>query len=168
MARLNLKADNKNQEIVLAYLEENASDELVEKINAGKKTMAGCWSFITAKAKAKATSNCAVIEDVEVFGWAVHYFEEADEDLKKESDAEKSFMQKAREEAARKREIERKKAEAESMERANREREKQERERKEREARKAAEAEEKRKKAEEKKAGAVSGQFSLFDMLTEG
>ena len=168
MARLNLKADNKNQEIVLAYLEENASDELVEKINAGKKTMAGCWSFITAKAKAKATSNCAVIEDVEVFGWAVHYFEEADEDLKKESDAEKSFMQKAREEAARKREIERKKAEAESMERANREREKQERERKEREARKAAELEEKRKKAEEKKAGAVTGQFSLFDMLTEG
>lgn len=168
MARLNLKAQGKNQEIVLAYLEENASDELVEKINAGTKTMAGCWSFITAKAKAKATSNCAVIEDVEVFGWAVHYFEENDEDLKKESDAEKTYMQKAREEAARKREIERKKAEAESMERANREREKQERERKEREARKAAEAEEKRKKAEEKKAGAVSGQFTLFDMLTEG
>lgn len=168
MARINLKADNKNQAIVLAYLEESASDELVEKINAGKKTMAGCWSFITSKAKAKATSNCAVIEDVEVFGWAVHYFEESDDDLKKESDAEKSFLQKARAEAERKREIERKKAEAEAAEKAAHERERQERERKEREAKKAAELKEKRKKAEEKKAGAVTGQFSLFDMLTEG
>ncbi|MBR5981885.1 MAG: hypothetical protein IK035_07715 [Firmicutes bacterium] len=168
MGRIGLKAQDKNQQLVLAYLEENASDELVEKINAGKKTMTGCWDFITARAKARASGRCACIEDVEVYGWAVHYFEEADEDLKKESDAEKSFLQKARDEAARKREIERKKAEAEAAEKAARERERQERERKEREAKKAAELEEKRKKAEEKKAGAVAGQFSMFDLLGEG
>lgn len=76
MARLNLTAEGKNQAIVLAYLEENASDSLVERINSGKKTMRDCWTFITQQARKTATNNCACIEDREVFGWAIHFFEE--------------------------------------------------------------------------------------------
>lgn len=78
MAKLNLKAEDAGQERVLAYLEENASDQLVEKINAGTKTMAGCWSYIRGRARSLAKNQCAVVEDKEVFGWAVHYFEEDD------------------------------------------------------------------------------------------
>lgn len=168
MARIHLTTQDKNHGLILTYLEENASDELVEKINAGKKTLAGCWDFIVARARAKATGRCACIEDVEVYGWAVHYFEESDEDLKKEDQQNQSILQKAREEAAAKREAERRKAEAAAAEKAALEKARLEAERQEREAKKAAEAEERRRKAEEKKTGAVAGQFSMFDLLGEG
>lgn len=73
---LNLVAKTKNEEIILNYLKSNVTDILAEKINAGKKTLQGCWNFIVGEARKKAVSNCACIEDREVFGWAVHYFQE--------------------------------------------------------------------------------------------
>lgn len=76
MKQLNLTATNPSQELVKKYLEENVSDLLAEKINNGKKTLQGCWNYIVSEAKKKAVSNCACIEDREVFGWAIHYFEE--------------------------------------------------------------------------------------------
>lgn len=76
MKQLNLEAKNPSQELVKNYLEQNVSDLLAEKINSGKKTLQGCWNYIVSEAKKKAVSGCACIEDREVFGWAVHYFEE--------------------------------------------------------------------------------------------
>ena len=76
MKQLNLKAETPSQELVKKYLEENVSDLLAEKINNGKKTLEGCWNYIVSEAKKKAVSNCACIEDREVFEWAIHYFEE--------------------------------------------------------------------------------------------
>ena len=75
--RLNLRADGPEQQAVLQYLESNASDVLAEKINNGSKTLEGCWKFIESQAKKKAKGqNCVCCTDQEVFGWAVHYFEE--------------------------------------------------------------------------------------------
>ena len=74
--RINLTAKGENQKLVLAYLEENASDVLVEKINSGKKTMDDCWKFIEGKAKDQAKNGCACVRDDVVFGWAIHFFEE--------------------------------------------------------------------------------------------
>ena len=74
--RTKLKANGANEKAVLAYIEENASQSLVERINNGAKTLAGCWSFIVGEAKKRAVKGCACIEDKEVFGWAMHYFEE--------------------------------------------------------------------------------------------
>ena len=74
--KLNLEAKNSNQKLVLEYLEANASDVLAEKINTGKKTLAQCWSYITAEAKKQAVGGCACIDDSTVFGWAIHFFEE--------------------------------------------------------------------------------------------
>ena len=74
--KLNLKAKNNNQKRVLDYLEANASNVLAEKINTGEKTMAQCWSYITAEAKKQAVGGCACIDDSTVFGWAIHFFEE--------------------------------------------------------------------------------------------
>lgn len=73
---LNLTASNRNEELVLEHLKNTVTEFLAEKINNGKKTLSGCWNFIVGEAKKKAVQGCAAIEDKEVFGWAVHYFEE--------------------------------------------------------------------------------------------
>lgn len=76
MLKINLKANNSNEKFILKHLENNASEVLSAKINAGIKTLAGCWAFIVNEARKKAVKGCACIPDVEVFGWAMHYFEE--------------------------------------------------------------------------------------------
>lgn len=80
MSRLNLKAETPTEERLLNYLEANASDSLVERINAGKKTMHGAWSYITDWAmkefKPTPQNPSAGTDDAEVFGKLIHYFEE--------------------------------------------------------------------------------------------
>jgi hypothetical protein len=71
-----LKARNGTEQIIVDYINQNASDVLCKKIKASGKTMAGCMDFIRNEAKKKAVNGCACIEDKEVFGWAIHYFEE--------------------------------------------------------------------------------------------
>lgn len=88
--KLNLEATTKEQQRIKAYLEENASEILAEKINNGvriqkdgkmllnKKTLDGFMKFACDEAKKQAEkgASCACIDDDVVFGWAVHYFEE--------------------------------------------------------------------------------------------
>lgn len=88
--RLNLEAKTKEQELVKAYLEENASEVLAEKINSGvriekdgkmlinKKTLDGFMKYASDEARKLAAkgANSACVEDKVVYGWAVHYFEE--------------------------------------------------------------------------------------------
>lgn len=74
--RIEKTAGSPYEKVILEYLENNASDILVEKINNSDKTMKGCWNYITTEAKKKASDGCSMIEDSVVFGWAVHYFEE--------------------------------------------------------------------------------------------
>ncbi len=78
--RIKLAVDGTEQQRILDYLNENASDVLVEKINTGSRTLAGCMAYVTGEAKKQAKDGCACIDDATVFGWAVHYFEEADLD----------------------------------------------------------------------------------------
>lgn len=73
---LNLKATTPNEEIILNYLNANASETLAAKINNGKKTLTQCWNYIVSEAKKLAQNNCACVEDKTVFGWAIHFFEE--------------------------------------------------------------------------------------------
>lgn len=76
MTKLTLNAETQPEQIILDYLEQNASDTLAEKINTGKKTMKQCYTYIKGEAKKQAKDGCAAIEDRVVFGWAVHFFEE--------------------------------------------------------------------------------------------
>ena len=90
MTNLNLTASGKPQELILTYLQENASDELAEKINNGvhiqkdgkwvinKKDLDGFMKFASDEAKKLAEKNArsACVEDSIVYGWAIHYFEE--------------------------------------------------------------------------------------------
>ena len=88
--KLDLEAKTKKQELVKAYLEENASEVLAEKINSGvriekegktlinKKTLDGFMKYASSEARKLASkgANSACVEDKVVYGWAVHYFEE--------------------------------------------------------------------------------------------
>ena len=88
--KLDLEAKTKEQELVKAYLEENASEVLAEKINSGvriekdgktlinKKTLDGFMKYASDEARKLASNgaNSACVEDRVVYGWAVHYFEE--------------------------------------------------------------------------------------------
>lgn len=88
--QLNLKTNSQGEELVKAYLEENASEVLADKINNGvtiekdgktvviKKTLQGFIKYATEQAKQQSAKGAtsAYIPDNVVFGWAVHYFEE--------------------------------------------------------------------------------------------
>ena len=75
--RITKEAKGDNEKIILEYLEQNATDALVQKINEGQKTFAGCWKYIIGEAgKLKRDGNGVGVPDSTVFGWAFHYFEE--------------------------------------------------------------------------------------------
>lgn len=85
-----LETKTKEQEILKAYLEENASETLIDKINncvkivkdgktlISKKTLDTFMSYATEQAKKQAEqgAKCAMVEDAIVFGWLIHYFQE--------------------------------------------------------------------------------------------
>lgn len=88
--KLRLEAKTKEQELIKAYLEENASDILADKINNGarivkdgamllnKKTLDGFMTYAADEARklAEKGARSICVEDKVVYGWAVHYFEE--------------------------------------------------------------------------------------------
>lgn len=74
---INLTAKNPTEQRILEYLQQNASEILSEKINAGKKTLAGALDYAKGEAKKLAEDEtCVCIDDATVFGWIIHYFEE--------------------------------------------------------------------------------------------
>ena len=87
---LNLTAQNKQEELVLKHLQDNASETLADKINNGtpfekdgkpllnKKTLAGFMKFACDEARklAEKGASSACVDDATVYGWATHYFEE--------------------------------------------------------------------------------------------
>lgn len=88
--KLNLQTQSKELEILLTYLEQNASAALAEKINNGipsnkngthlimKKDLTGFMKYATEEARKTAPKGAtsACIEDKTVFSWLMHYFEE--------------------------------------------------------------------------------------------
>ena len=90
MTTLNLTPQNKQEELILNYLQNNASETLADKINNGtpfekdgnpllnKKTLSGFMKYACDEARnlAEKGANSACIDDATVYGWAIHYFEE--------------------------------------------------------------------------------------------
>ena len=88
--KLNLETKTREQALVKAYLEDNTSDTLADKINNGtpfekdgkiytnRKNLDGFMKYATEEARKLASkgANSACIEDKVVYGWAMHYFEE--------------------------------------------------------------------------------------------
>ena len=90
MIKLNLNTNNKSEELIKEYLQENVSEPLADKINNGvkiqkdnktlinKKDLSTFMKYAYEEARklAEKGANCACIEDKTVFAWAIHYFEE--------------------------------------------------------------------------------------------
>ena len=91
MPILNLKANTPAQQLVKEHLEKSASATLADKINHGvkiqkdgktvlnKKDLNGFMNFACdeARKQTEKSAKSACIEDSTVYGWAIHYFEEA-------------------------------------------------------------------------------------------
>lgn len=90
MIKLNLTPQNKQEELIFNYLQNNASETLADKINNGtpfekdgnpllnKKALSGFMKYACDEARklAEKGANSACIDDATVYGWAIHYFEE--------------------------------------------------------------------------------------------
>lgn len=94
MRKLNLKAANDEQKKILAYLQENVSDVLAEKITNGVRIQKDSKTLINKKdlntfaeyaskqaleyiaEKDRKGEKILCFDDSVVYGWAIHYFEE--------------------------------------------------------------------------------------------
>lgn len=66
--------NDKNLKLICDYL--LGREDMQEKLNNPNKSIDKMFSYIRSQAKKKAVNGCAVISDAEVFGWAVHYYDE--------------------------------------------------------------------------------------------
>lgn len=71
-----LTAEGSFQSAILNYINSLNAPELMKKIADGEKNIADCCSYIISEMRKKAKNNVTVAENQEVFGLAVHYFEE--------------------------------------------------------------------------------------------
>lgn len=71
--------NNSFEQVIQTYLEKRAAeDELFAvKYKDENKSVTKCCAYIKEQARKKAQNGCAVIEDAQVFGWAVHYYDES-------------------------------------------------------------------------------------------
>jgi len=90
MIKLNLTPQNKQEELILTYLQNNVSETLADKINNGtpfekdghpllnKKTLSVFLKYACDEARkiAEKGANSACVDDATVYGWAIHFFEE--------------------------------------------------------------------------------------------
>lgn len=68
------------RKIIKNYLDQRAKeDEQFAKSYAKEyKSIEECLKYISQQARKRAENNVAMIEDAEVYGWAVHYYDEDD------------------------------------------------------------------------------------------
>jgi hypothetical protein len=71
--------NNSFEQVIQTYLAKRAAeDELFAvKYKDESKSVAKCCAYIKEQARQKAQNGCAIIEDAQVFGWAVHYYDES-------------------------------------------------------------------------------------------
>ena len=74
--KLQLKAEGSFEKALLEFLESVQNDVLEKKINTGNKTLGGCANFILSEMRKRQKKGVAVATDEEVYGLAIHFFEE--------------------------------------------------------------------------------------------
>lgn len=77
--KLSQETKDENIKKVAEYLINR--EDMDEKYLNEEKNLTDMWGFITDEARKKAQNGCAVLEDKEVYGLAIHYFDETNEAL---------------------------------------------------------------------------------------
>lgn len=140
------------------YLDARAKEDVkfAEKYSNGKKSIEKCCGFILGEMKKKAAGGMYGATDAEVFGLAVHYYDEEDIKVEKNVSAEVVINRELTEEEKQQlgKSKEARKKTAAMIEEDNRRRE---------ELRNKADEDKKRKKQERKKEQEEEGLLFLFD-----
>lgn len=68
--------DNLKTKIDVIYQHLMTIPGMGEKMRNPKKTITDMFKYIENQARKQAVKGCAMVEDQEVFGWAVHYYDE--------------------------------------------------------------------------------------------
>lgn len=84
-----MKGHNKTTEIIIGYLEQQRKqdkllDEAMNKADENKKTSEDMLGYIQNKAKETLGGQNGAVDSETVFGWALHYMLESNEELAKE------------------------------------------------------------------------------------
>ena len=84
-----MKGHNKTTEIIIGYLgqqrkQDKQLDEAMNKADENKKTSEDMWGYIQNKAKETLGGQHGAVDSETVFGWALHYMLESNEELAKE------------------------------------------------------------------------------------
>ena len=74
--KVNKTANSEAERRILEYLEGLDSPELIRKINATDKDIPDALKYVKNQVRSRAVNGCATVEDAEVFGMIIHYFEE--------------------------------------------------------------------------------------------
>lgn len=83
MERIKILASDVKDNAVLEIVNYLLSrEDMNEKYLNEEKSLKGMLEYIRSKAKIKVVNNMAIIKDEEVFSWAIHYFDETNNDLK--------------------------------------------------------------------------------------
>lgn len=81
--RIKILASEIKDEALLKIIDYLVSrEDMNEKYLNEEKTLSDMVNYINRTAKSKSTGTIAMFNDEEVFGWAIHYFDESNEDLK--------------------------------------------------------------------------------------
>lgn len=78
--KLSAKVKDKAVLKIIDYL--LSRKDMNEKYLNEEKSLTQMIEFIKSKAREKTTNGVAMIEDDEVYSWAIHYFDESNKDLK--------------------------------------------------------------------------------------
>ena len=70
------KTTNSNIRLIAEYL--LSREDMKDKLEKENKSLKDMWKFIVSNAKKATSDGCACVSDEEVFGWAVHYYDEDD------------------------------------------------------------------------------------------
>ena len=76
LEQLKQQQDKKHAQKIADYLVNRCEEDkcLEEKILNSNKTLKGCIDYCKNEARNQAEDGCAMVEDQEVYDWAVHYF----------------------------------------------------------------------------------------------
>lgn len=73
----NKETNRWSKKIIKVLLDKAEEDKAFEqKLMSSQQTLDQLEKYIITQAKAKTTTECAVIEDEEVYGWAIHFVDE--------------------------------------------------------------------------------------------
>ncbi len=89
---LSLKEKNLAIKKVAEYLV--TRDDMDLKYQDENKDLQKMWNYISGRAKKQAVDGTACIEDKDVYNWAIHYWDELEEDLKKENNTDDKLNKK--------------------------------------------------------------------------